>query len=88
MTFNGNLFLDICRKYGVEFSKKYPVAMLKENGSVRELRAEDMERVLLSSQETFLYLNNPIDVFSFSQDVLLKKLEETSVLPDERLTAA
>ena len=88
MTFNGNLFLDICREYGVEFSKEYPAVMLKENGCVKELCSEDMEQLLLSPQDTFLHTDNPITVFSFGRNVSLESLEETAVLPDEFLTAA
>lgn len=53
MTLDKGLFLEICRKYGVQFSDAYDTLMLNENGHIRELREEDIERIMLPSEVMF-----------------------------------
>lgn len=64
--FNWDLFLNICKEYGVPLSSEYKVPMLEENGELRELTAEDIRRTLPPVTEVFDYQANP---YSFKESV-------------------
>ena len=91
MTFNKDLFLELCQEYGVRFSNDYDTIMLEENGHIHELCDEDIERVLLPHREFISY--------SYSDDVECQKIDlnignsricsdKTIFWPDSMLLAA
>ena len=62
MTFNKDLFLELCKEYGVRFSKDYDTIMLEENGHIHELCDKDIERVLLPHREFIISYSDSDDV--------------------------
>ena len=57
--FDRELFLKLCKDYGVPFSSDYKVPMLRENGELKELTSSDIKRILVPTLETFAYTETP-----------------------------
>ncbi len=87
MTFQKDLFLEICRKYGVQFSGAYDTLMLNDNGCIKELHDEDVERIMLPSDVISCSVSECTD-----SDITISIPQETSHLidfvPDNLLVAA
>ena len=46
--FNKDLFLSLCKKYGVEISKTATTPMIKEELQIREITTNDVNRIFTS----------------------------------------
>lgn len=57
--FDRDLFLKLCKDYGVPLSSDYKVPMLRENGELKELTLLDIKRILVPTLETFSYMETP-----------------------------
>lgn len=57
--FDRDLFLKLCKDYGVPLSSDYKVPMLRENGELKELTILDIKRILVPTLETFSYMETP-----------------------------
>lgn len=56
--FDKELFLEICKKYGIPFSKEYKTPMIKlDNGELVPLGALNLEENYCEESITFLYNN-------------------------------
>ena len=87
MTFNKDLFLKLCQEYDVPFSRDYTSIMLEDNGYVRELNDEDIERVMPPSDTvSFSYEN--VWKTDIQVNIPQKSLNSMTLLSDEALTAA
>ena len=65
-SFDRELFLEICKKYNVPFSKEYKTPMIKfDNGELVPLRAFSLEESYCKESITFLYNNKSHYRFSF-----------------------
>lgn len=88
MTFNKELFLELCRKYDVQFSKEYTKIMIEEDGCIRELCPEDIERIFMPPKEIFSYDGVGYDDIRMNTHILPSSLTETPLLADKFLIAA
>ena len=87
MTFNKDLFLQLCQEYNVPFSRDYTAIMLEDNGYVRELNNEDIERVMFPNDTvSFSYEN--VEKIGVQINIPKNSLASIALLPDEALTAA
>lgn len=78
--FDRDLFLKLCKEYGVPLSSDYAVPMLKENGIVKELAPSDLQRILSPVDEVFEYTETP---YSFK----LPAPKKVDILADDLLAA-
>ncbi len=87
MTFNKDLFLELCQEYGVQFSKDYKSIMLDDDGNIRELCDEDIEHIMLPSAFIPYSDSECTDggvVINIPQGIS----SDVSLLPDNLLAAA
>ena len=54
--FDRDLFLKLCKDYGVPLSSDYKVPMLRENGELKEFKLECDKYYLRSSSSIDLYI--------------------------------
>lgn len=78
--FDRDLFLKLCKDYGVPLSSDYKVPMLRENGELKELTLLDIKRILVPTLETFSYMETPY----FFKECAPEKIE---ILVDDLLAA-
>jgi len=90
MTFHKDLFLEICQKYGVQFSGDYDSVMLNDNGCVRKLSEYDAGRILFPAG--IITYNDTEDTYAEPKvrisDVLQEDLSAIKLQSDKFLVAA
>ncbi len=88
MTFDRDLFLEICKEYEVRFSKDYTAVMLEDNGCIKELCGDDIERIMFpTKKEGTMFYDDAVGTNSFlsSKD---KTFEQIYFSADAFLMAA
>lgn len=60
--FDKNLFLSLCKEYGVELSKIYSRPMIKDDKEIREITSDDINDIFMIQSENINEFDNKIKI--------------------------